>query len=480
MKKKKYINILINNYINSKYNKYVYLIIKYLNIKLLIFLIISLIIYYLNERQYLLNEKYNKFQININQKFNSTIRNKLRIGIYSYCLINGGRARITSLLVKYFHEIEVFKIILFTVLDKQENDYKIPKDIERFTIKTNFVKILRKKKIDILIYELDDLNEISILNNITDIKIIFYQHSSNYDWIYSNYTIYKNIYKLFKNSKYFVTIVPIENEFLFKKWGIRSILMDNFMTYKFGSVIPSDLTSKNILMIGRGKAKKKRFQIGIEAMEYISKELSKYEMKIISDLTSIEHLQILVINLNLPKYIQFVGFNINPEIFFQNSSLNIFPSISEAFPMVIIETKMFGIPNILLGLDYITISNGGTVIIYDDTSETLAKEAIKILKSNNFRKELGKKAKRSMKRFNNELLKLQWIEVMLLIYNGDHYYEHFREERKYKILSEKEAFHIIHNQVKLLKMRDNLTFNNISFENYADFNYMENLKKKID
>ena len=453
------------------------MIIKHPNIKLFIFLIIFLIIYNLHEGQYLLNEKYNQFQININKNFNSQIRSKLRIGIYSYCIINGGRARITSLLVKYFHEIEMFKIFLFTVLDKQDNEYKIPKDIKRFAIKTNFVKILKKKKIDILIYELDDLNEISILNNLTDIKVIFYQHSSNYDWIYSNYTKYKYIYKLFKNSKYFVTIVPIENEILFRKWGIRSILMDNFMTYEFGSVIPSDLTSKNILMIGRGKAKKKRFQIGIEAMEYISKDHSKYEMKIISDLTNIEHLQNLVKNLNLHKYIQFVGFNINPEIFFKNSSLNIFPSISEAFPMVIIETKMFGIPNILCGIDYITISNGGTVIIYDDTPETLAKEAIKILKSNNYRKELGKKARKSMKRFNNELLKLKWIELIMLIYNGDYYYEHLREKSKYKILSEKEAYHIIYNQVKLLKMRDNLTFNNISIENYEDFNYMENLNK---
>lgn len=44
------------------------------------------------------------------------------------------------------------------------------------------------------------------------------------------------------------------------------------MTLEFGWVIPSKLTSKNILMIGRGQAKKKRFQLRIQAMEYISKD----------------------------------------------------------------------------------------------------------------------------------------------------------------------------------------------------------------
>ena len=160
---------------------------------------------------------------------------------------------------------------------------------------------------------------------------------------------------------------------------IRSILFDNFMTYEYNSVIPSDLSSNTILMIGRGQAKKKRFKLGIQSMEYIVLENFKYELLIISDLTKTENLKYLVNNLNLDNYIKFIGYSQNPELFFKNASLNIFPSISEAFPMVIIETKLFGIPNILMGLDYLSISDGGTIIIYDDTPETLSREALKLL-----------------------------------------------------------------------------------------------------
>lgn len=56
-----------------------------------------------------------------------------------------------------------------------------------------------------------------------------------------------------------VSIVPFENDYIFKKWGINSILMNNFITYDYKNIISSNLSSKTILMIGRADAKKKDF-----------------------------------------------------------------------------------------------------------------------------------------------------------------------------------------------------------------------------
>ena len=95
------------------------------------------------------------------------------------------------------------------------------------------------------------------LNKLKNTKVIFYLHSSTFDWFYANYTFFKYIYKAYLNSNYIVSIVSFENDYLFKKWGINSILMNNFITYEYNSTIPSDLRANNILMIGRGKAKKK-------------------------------------------------------------------------------------------------------------------------------------------------------------------------------------------------------------------------------
>ena len=279
------------------------------------------------------------------------------------------------------------------------------------------------------------------MNKLKNIKIIFYIHQCFLYWFYKDYTLFKYLYKTYQNLKYIISLVPFENDYLFRKWGIKSILMDNFITYQYNFVIPSDLSSKTILMLGRANDLLKRFDLGIKAMKYIIKEIPKCYMKIISEIKDLDNLNILIKDLNLKKNINFVGYSTLPEIYYKNSSLHIFPSISECFPMVLCETKIYGIPNILLGIDYVTIAKGGTIIIYNDSPMSIAKEAITILKNKEYRKQLGKEAKKSMKKFRNNNLLNKWTKLILSIYNGDSYYKNMLEEEKK--ITKNEAINII-------------------------------------
>ena len=301
--------------------------------------------------------------------------------------------------------------------------------------------------------------EIKQLNTLKDIKVIFYQHLGIFDWIYGNYTNFKLIYKDYRYSKYVINIIPFEKEYIFKKWGINSIYMNNFMTYDYTKIFESDLSIQRILMIGRGDAKKKRFEIGIKAMEYIKNEIPQSEMIIISDLIGILRHELLINNLNLFNIVKLLGYTTSPEKFYNNVSLNLFPSISEAFPLVMCETKIYGIPNILLGLDYTSISEGGTIIIYDENAESFAKAAINVLKNKKQRNILGKIARKSMRNFNNDLLLKKWIKLILSIKNGDYFYNILREKDEF--LSYNNLSNIIKNQMYLLKKRIPI-FNNIS------------------
>ena len=126
--------------------------------------------------------------------------------------------------------------------------------------------------------------------------------------------------------------------------------------------------------------------------EYIIKEIKDCELIVISNLLGISHFIDLTYNLNLQDFVKFIGYSSKPEIYFKNASLNFFPSISESFGLVLSEANIHGIPSILLGLDYISIVNKGTVIVYDDSPESLSRESIKLLHNNNinYRKKLGK------------------------------------------------------------------------------------------
>ena len=253
-------------------------------------------------------------------------------------------------------------------------------------------------------------------------------------------------------------------------------LMDNFITYEYDKVIPSDLKSKIILMIGRASDKFKRFDLGIKSMKYIIKKVPQTKMIIISDLKDLDYMHNLIKNLTLDNHIKFVGYTNSPEIYYKKASLHIFPSISESFGLVMCETKIFGIPNIIVGIDYISPIIGGTIIVYDDNPESIAVEAIKILNNDTYRIKLGKDARKSMTAYHNNLTLNKWVNLILAIYKGKQYYDSIRfQETKIK---EKNAKKIMKKQIELLKMRE-MSFKNISIKDIENFTLLIKCLQKI-
>ena len=118
--------------------------------------------------------------------------------------------------------------------------------------------------------------------------------------------------------------------------------------------------------------------------------------------------------------------------------------------MVLSEVKIFGIPSILCGHDYLALAKDGNVIIYDDNPETIAKEAIKILKDDKYRKKLGKQARESMKKIRNDLIAEKWEKLFINVYKGNYkYYEKLMEEDNKNKMEKEEAEKILNNQLNL-------------------------------
>ncbi len=410
--------------------------------------------------------------------FYNRIKN-IRVGFYSYSLKGGGTERITALFLNYLSIESEFEIFFFSKKYKERNEYIIPNKIKRIAIIGNEYSSTKKlkrqimiNKIDVFIYQFPDGKEIKMLNKLKNVKIIIYSHFCFLTWIYFyEVHIFKELFCSYRESKYIISLVPFENDYIFKKWGIKSILMNNLITFEYDKINPSDLSSKMILMIGRASDKFKRFDLGIKSMKYIVKEVIDSEMKIISELDNINELDKLVKKFKLEDKVKFIGYTSKPEEYFKNASLHIFPSISESFGLVLSETKIYGIPNIITGLDFVSISKGGTVIIYDDNPETIGKEAIKILKDDKYRKKLGKEARESMKKFKNELTIKKWIKLINSIYKGDDYYKNLTEEENIPV---KDSIDILENQTKLLKKREPF-FKNITTQLLLNFTYLEKL-----
>ena len=441
--------------------------IKCIVIKLLIIILIVLIIIKYFNNKFDLNKYIFNYQKELSITFPFKIRNKIRLGIYTFCMKNGGRARIATMLINFLYKFKLFNIYLYTQKNKENAEYKYPQIIKRIVINNNNITKIFKNNIDILIFHLNGYKAIKTFNNYNKIKVIYYIHNSIFKFLYLNDTYFRLLYKEYTKSNYIISLISFENDFLFKKWGINSILMDSFITYNYKRIIPSDVSSKIILMIGRGNDKNKRFEIGIRSVEYIALVIRNFELKIISEIYDFKYLINLIDNLNLINNIKIEGFKEFSDIFFKNASLHFFPSNSESFGLVLCETKIYGIPNILLGIDYISIARNGTIIIYDDSPESLAKEALYILSNNKYREYLGKEARRNMEKYNNEILTQKWIKLIIYIFKDDSYYQKLNKQQKK--ITDKEGLLILNRQNHILKNRHKdyiINYKSNTFINY--------------
>ena len=394
----------------------------------------------------------------------------IKVAYYCVQMKNGGIERVFSIIIKYLSKEKYFSFYLITKKEKQIGEYPLPNNIHRISLanhEINLYKAVEKERIDILIYNYEN-REIEKLNHLKNTKVIYYNHSSFLYWIYKEhlYNFKDTVYYLYKKCQYVISLIPVENDYLFKKWGINSILMDNPSTFELNSVIPSNLSNQNIIMIGRAYDPIKRYDLGIKAMKEIIKEIPECKMNIVSSASS--SLVQLIKDLKLENNVKFTGYQNNIEHYLKNSSLHILSSLSESYPMVLGEVKIFGIPSILCGLDYLSLAKGGTIIIYDDNPLTIANEAIKILNNDEYRIKLGKEARESMKKRTNDLIAKKWVNVLLSVYKGNHkFFNKLSNDNK---ISEEEANQILNNQLKLLQKRNN-RFQLVTLEKFIAYSF---------
>ena len=97
------------------------------------------------------------------------------------------------------------------------------------------------------------------------------------------------------------------------------------------------------------------------------------------------------------------------------------------------------------------------------------------MKDENYRKYLGKAARISMKKYNNQILHHKWVNLILSIYNGDIFYSKLKSQEKK--INESELIKSLENQIKLLKKRDK-NFYNISINDFKNFSNLYKFQNK--
>ena len=422
------------------------------------------------------NKKYSQ---NVTNNNNNTMIEKRKISIafvYSILYANG-IARFITLTANYLIKTGKYDIYLLTG-NSNPNDYKYDSRIKRvFTHKNrtlikNFTKHV---KIDFFILQ-NVMGEgavkfyKSIGKNVIGIFHGMYM-SAMFHGVISSY----KKWHLFDKFDAFI-FISSDDYFFYKKLGYKNeIFIPNLYTFEPSEVRESNLTNHNIMMLGRAADKIKGFIYAINTLPYIVKEVPDAILNIASSNYKLDFLEDRAKELNVSKNLLIKYFVDNITEVFWNSSVMMYTSLSEAFPMAMNEGKAHGLPIVAFNVQNSIPYQNGVINVDMLDCKALAKETVKLLKDYEYRKKMGKEAKLSLNKFNNNETVELWGRLFNSLLEGEEAYRRLQDEIEKKYYNEEKAReHVEKHYEDLLKMNENFTCHHIN--NFTDINYVKNIQ----
>ena len=356
---------------------------------------------------------------NINSK-----NGKIGVAFVWKSLFGNGIGRALSLLCSGLANLEIYDIYMITGSAVPSLDFDFDERVHMVRVGSNKTKIQKfDETSNIKIYVLqNELNPSGIkwYRNLNGgKKVIGIMHGVYMSSIFSNLT---GVYSIWKNNQLFDAYIQVnaDDYYINKRLGINnSFFLPNLYTYDPETTPSSNLTYKNVVLIGRQLDKIKGGLYAIKAMDIVRREIPDAKLYFISSNYKITFLQNLIEELNLKDNIEVLHFTKNITKYFLNSSVFVNPSLSEACPMVINEAKAHGMPIVGFNLSYSFPYQTGVITAQVTNYTQMAEEIIKLLKDYNYRKQKGFEAKESMKRISDNEILYKWIKLFEVLLNDD-------------------------------------------------------------
>ena len=361
--------------------------------------------------------------------------NKDRIGIAFVCqhIFGNGIGRMLSILCSELAKLDKYDIYLITGqgygLDfKFDEKVKIVRIAGNKTLIENFDKT-SNIKIYVLQNDLtpESINWYKSLNG--GKKVIGIMHGVYMSSIYSNQT---GVYKIWKSNKLFDAYIQViaDDYYVNEKLGINNaFFIPNMYTFDVDKTPKSNLTYKNLMIMGRELDKIKGGLYGIKAMKLIVEKIPDAKLYFISANYKIEFLTNLIKELDLTRNIEILHFTPNITHYFLNSSILLCPSLSESYPMVMNEGKAHSLSIVAFNISYSPPYQNGVTVCEILNYTQMAEESIKLLENYEYRKKKGIEAKESLKYFSNKDIIDKWDRLFKVLISGD--LDEYKKLQKY-------------------------------------------------
>jgi len=429
------------------------------------------------------NKVINEINRNINNTTNSANsieeydKNKIGVAFIYHILHSNGVARVITLTAD--HLVKTGKYNVFLITGKPyERDFKYDNRIRRFVGHDN-ITIIRNltRKYNIKYFILNNQLTESLIRALQALngKVIGIFHGVYESAIFHNVTMtYRSWYK-FDVYNSFIVIAP-DDLYIYKKLGFKNgTFIPNLYTFDPDKAPVSNLTKHNIVILGRASDKIKGVVYALKTMSYIVKDVPDSNLIFATSDTSMRGIENFAKSLNISNHIIIKYFPNITEVFL-NSSVLMFTSLSEAFPMAMNEGKAHGLPVVAFDVPFSIPYQSGVITVPQLNCVALARETVKLLKDYNYRKKKGEEAKLSLYQFNNNDTIHMWGRLFDSLDKGVEEYRKLQKEIEDKYYHEQAAKEHVTSHFKFAQMY-NKHFRCHTFENMLNMTYVKNIKE---
>ena len=374
--------------------------------------------------------KYSK-RINIEENNNNENKNlkkymtnkeeKVGVAFVYETMFGNGIGRMLSVLFSELSKYDKYDIYLLSK-GAYRYDFKVDKKVKQIPIFGNRSKIEKfDKSSNVKYYVLHNVLEPEEIKWYKSLgkKIIDINHGTYLSCVYANCT---GVYAAWRFHKLFDAFIQViaDDYYVHKKLGFKNAFyIPNMFTFDADKTPNSNLTYKNLMIMGRENDRIKGGYYGIKAMYEIVKEIPDAKLYFISSDSRIKFLKETIKELNLTNNIKIVSYVLNISHYFLNSSILLCPSKSESFPMVMNEGKAHGLPIIAFNVSYSPSYQKGVILVDMLNYTQMAKEAIKLLNDYEYRKKKGMEAKLSLKEYSNAETANKWDRLFSVLDKDD-------------------------------------------------------------
>ena len=406
-------------------------------------------------------------------------KKKIKLAFNYYNLQANGIGRFIAVTANNLIKTGKYDICFITEKPPSPGEFEYDSRIKRFVSNNNYTiiqNITKNENIDIVVLQNVLSENVARFYQRLGQKVICIFHGVFLSTIIHNIIEHYKLWNQFDSCDSFIFIAA-DDYYIYKNLGFKNeIFMPNLYTFEPSEIKSSNLTNKNIVILGRLNDEIKGIIYAIQSMYYIIKEVPDAIMNLYSSDSRIQFLRNLARDLNLTKNVIFKSSVSNVSKAFYENSIHMFTSLSEAFPMAMNEGKAHGLPIVGFEVPYSLPYQQGFIGVEMFDVKGLARETVKLLKDYNYRKKMGDIAKKSLDVFkNNETVEL-WGKLCDSLMSEDRNdYRKFQKEIEDKYYDEKKARKHLEGQFNIFLNRNiNLTCH--KFENFLDINYLKNIK----